>query len=117
MTITRKQLLAVKKLLKDATPGPWTVIPDSRPDIVTEQIWGKTGGVGYEDGGQLVKDFDRHMTRYGALHVAQFAKYWGDDNGRRSGLADAALVVALRNIAPQLIDELLALKKEKQCQK
>lgn len=75
------KISAISQRAAAATPGPWQVIWDTRPDIVTE-----TGKGGY----------------YGEGHIATVSKYdeWG---GMPGNDADATFIAAAREDIPFLL--------------
>lgn len=89
----------VAALLEKATPGPWQVV---------DRIWLPRDGNTYVIAGH----YDPHVGRF-VCDVGQVEE-WDEENTRESQFdqkeADAALIVALRNEAPALLEELAALR-------
>lgn len=119
-------LSAIEKRSKSATPGPWQVIPDSRPDVTTEQmIFTKSGTGGFWDEGQLIKrmhagmrndgnleDFITHPENYVVrLHICELAKYY-DQKSSIANSDDAEFIAHARTDIPALCAEVRELRKQ-----
>ena len=93
---TEEQLVALEKLLSEATEGPWAWDSTSQGD----NDW----SVGLMDppvGGHI--DLDRSPDTIVDLYVCE---------GRSHLFADAELIVAARNILPDLIAEIRYLRQQ-----
>ena len=126
--MTSERLDEIRARCEKASPGPWRVSPDLRPDIVNEkvrkaknelerairvydsmvkkdQIKFKNGamvfsppGSGYWGEGQIVKDMSKSIG-----YVCELAKYWSDNH---SNIDDAEFIAHAREDIPALLAEI-----------
>jgi hypothetical protein len=102
--ITDEKLKRWRELTDAATPGPWVVIPDIRPDLVTE-IWTQSGRGGYADEGEIIREIHKHEG-----HIAELAKKYIEDGKIGSASDDAEFLAAAREAMPALLDEVVRLR-------
>lgn len=88
--MTREQLEEIKKRCIAATPGPWRVEYDSRPDIMTD-----VDGGGYFGEGHV------------ATMIATVSKYGPDWHGEKwDNMDDADFIAHARTDVPALVAEI-----------
>lgn len=93
-TLTYHSILDMRDYCKGVTPGPWRVVPDSRPDIMAP-----AGKGGYMDGG--------HVVAFASM--AKYADAWGNAS---DNMVDAEFIARARTDFPLLIDFAITMMRE-----
>ena len=124
---SKARLKEIQERLEKASPGPWTVLYDIRPDVVNEEVYRATNelekdisvyqalkrkdqlksqnnaevyapeGSGFYGEGQIVKDMSKKIG-----HVCELAKYWSDNH---SNTGDAEFIAHAREDVEFLLKE------------
>ena len=102
--MTREELEAIRARCDAATPGPWEMIPDIRPDVINPEIRSKAKNTGYCGGGQIVKDLHKSPG-----HICEFAKYYKP----HSNIADAEFIASARQDIPALLAHIDQLQEKR----
>lgn len=112
--MTDEQLREIEQRLQAATPGPWTVKPDIRPDVVTDyMVRTEHGQGGYCDEGQITTGRTYGVIRDGSKHVAELAKNYGKGNSvPGDAFNDADLIAHAPTDIAALIAEVRRLRDE-----
>jgi hypothetical protein len=129
--LTNEELLEIEARANKASPGPWMVEPDLRPDIKNEEVFraahdidnqinafrylqkknyekqnatvhSTDGKSGYCGEGQIVREMSKSIG-----HVCELAKFWGENH---SNMDDAEFIACARTDIPKLIEEVRRLK-------
>jgi hypothetical protein len=129
--LTDEELLEIEARANKASPGPWVVEPDLRPDIKNEEVFravhdldsrintlrylqkenyekrnatvhSADGKSGYCGEGQIVREMSKVIG-----HVCELAKFWEENH---SNMDDAEFIACARTDIPKLIEEVRRLK-------
>ena len=104
---------AIEARYKAATPGPWEVSPDIRPDVVSVGLYCNEQPDGNT---HLVNRVHGFKTICGENHIAEFGKNYGqkmpDGTTVQSALDDAYFIAHARTDIPALVAEVRRLREE-----
>jgi hypothetical protein len=129
--LTDEELSEIEDRTSKASPGPWVVEPDLRPDVKNEEIFravhelesainvfrfiqkkdrekprafvrSESPNTGYFGEGQIIKDMSKNIG-----HVCELAKFWEENH---SNIDDAEFIAHARTDIPKLIEEVYRLR-------
>jgi hypothetical protein len=134
--LTDEALIEIEERAKKASPGPWVVEPDLRPDIKNEKIFRAAHELEqqidvfcylqkkdyekrnaniysdppeFEKSRQIVRDMSKNIG-----HVCELAKSWEE---KHSNMDDAEFIAHARTDIPKLVKEIRRLKELNRAEK